>query len=206
MNYNTIFNYPGERTRITYPYVWWEDAFTAEELARIVEHCRAGTAEQAGTLGGPNEKIRISLISWHKLSDETDWLFRRLNDVTAAINNRWYGFALNGYESVQFTEYHGEAGGKYDWHMDLCLGDHCLPAEMIEPRKLSLALLLNEPGVDFKGGEFQFNLGNEAEARTAEQKKGRIIAFPSWMIHRVTPVTEGVRRSLVVWVTGPKFA
>jgi PKHD-type hydroxylase len=205
LRFNTIFNHPAERTRVTYPYVWWDDAFSAEELDRIVALCQAGEVEKAGTLGGSNEKVRVSSISWHRLNDDTDWLFRRLNDVIAAINNRWYGFALNGYESVQYTEYHAEVSGKYDWHMDLCMGDSHLPADMIEPRKLSLSLLLSEPGQDFQGGDFQFNLGNEADARTAECRKGRIIAFPSWVIHRVTPVTTGVRRSLVVWVSGPKF-
>jgi PKHD-type hydroxylase len=89
--------------------------------------------------------------------------------------------------------------------MDACLGSSHLPSDMIEPRKLSLSLLLNEPGVDYNGGDFQFNLGNEDGASSAECRKGRIIAFPSWAIHRVTPVTQGIRRSLVVWVTGPKF-
>jgi PKHD-type hydroxylase len=37
------------------------------------------------------------------------------------------------------------------------------------------------------------------------QAKGMVILFPSWVIHRVTPVTKGVRKSIVVWVTGPKF-
>ncbi len=35
--------------------------------------------------------------------------------------------------------------------------------------------------------------------------KGRMIFFPSFLIHRVAPVTQGIRRSLVIWVTGPKF-
>ena len=45
----------------------------------------------------------------------------------------------------------------------------------------------------------------EEEAETVPFPRGRIIAFPSFMIHRVTPVVEGIRRSIVVWVTGPKF-
>jgi PKHD-type hydroxylase len=39
----------------------------------------------------------------------------------------------------------------------------------------------------------------------AEKKKGSVLLFPSWILHRVTPVTKGVRKSIVVWVTGPKF-
>jgi PKHD-type hydroxylase len=71
-----------------------------------------------------------------------------------------------------------------------------------EPRKLSLTLLLND---DFEGGEFQVNDGKEEMAITVPMNKGRVVLFPSFMIHRVKPVTKGVRKSLVVWVLGPKF-
>jgi PKHD-type hydroxylase len=207
MLYNTIFNHTAERARVTYPFVWWDDAFSSEEIDRIRDYCSKQETEAAGTLGGANEKIRKSAIKFHRWSQDVDWIFTRLNNVAQIINNRWYGFALNGYDAFQYTEYRAEEGGKYDWHMDLCMGNEsdALPADMIQPRKLSMSLLLSEPGIDYQGGGFQFHIGNEGDAKIAEQKKGRIIAFPSWVIHRVTPVTEGVRRSLVVWVTGPKF-
>ena len=32
-----------------------------------------------------------------------------------------------------------------------------------------------------------------------------MIMFPSTMLHEVTPVTRGVRRSLVGWVLGPRL-
>jgi len=206
MLYNGLWMHPQERTRVTYPYVWWDGAFTDVEINQIAAYYQSAETQPGVMFSGLNENIRVSSISWHRWSPETDWIFERFNAAVTRINNRWYGLTLNGYDSFQYTEYYGERQGKYDWHMDLHLGAENLPADMIEPRKLSVSLLLNEPGVDFKGGEFQVNLGNEAEARTAEQRKGRILAFPSWMIHRVTPVTEGVRRSLVAWVTGPKFA
>ena len=205
MLYNTLFNHPTERTRVTYPFVWWDDTFTPEEVDRIASYCVGLGIETAGTLGGANENVRRSGIRFHRWSEEIDWIFQRFNAAIGVINNRWYGLVLNGYDAFQFTEYRAEEAGKYDWHIDLCMGDDHLPDDMIEPRKLSLSLLLNEPGIDFKGGDFQFNVGNERDARTAELKKGRIVAFPSWVIHRVTPVSEGVRRSAVVWVTGPKF-
>jgi PKHD-type hydroxylase len=71
-----------------------------------------------------------------------------------------------------------------------------------EPRKLSLTLLLNDT---FKGGEFCINAGVEENPDIPQMKKVKIILFPSFMIHRVAPVTMGTRRSLVVWVLGPKF-
>jgi PKHD-type hydroxylase len=84
--------------------------------------------------------------------------------------------------------------------MDICLGKQKEPSALV--RKLSLSLLLND---DFEGGEFHINQGNEKQPIIVPTKKGRAILFPSFMIHRVTPVTKGIRRSLVVWVLGPKF-
>jgi len=76
---------------------------------------------------------------------------------------------------------------------------------MVEPRKLSVTVCINEPGTEYEGGEFQINMGNQDKPVTVETKKGRMIIFPSFMIHRVAPVIKGKRKSLVVWVTGPKF-
>ena len=39
----------------------------------------------------------------------------------------------------------------------------------------------------------------------AHKARGTLVAFPSYVMHRVTPVTSGTRKSLVAWVAGPKF-
>ena len=76
---------------------------------------------------------------------------------------------------------------------------------MYECRKLSVTFLLNDPKKDFKGGTFQINSGEEKNAESVPMRKGDIIVFPSFLIHRVAPVTKGTRKSIVVWVLGPKF-
>jgi PKHD-type hydroxylase len=110
---------------------------------------------------------------------------------------------LNGYQNFQYTVYDSREKGKYDYHMDSNIGGNLNSHN--EERKLSLTFLLNEPNVDFRGGEFQVNSGAEKNAETVELPKGRIILFPSFIIHRVKPVTYGTRKSIVVWVVGPKF-
>jgi PKHD-type hydroxylase len=72
----------------------------------------------------------------------------------------------------------------------------------IMPRKLSFTLVLSDTKT-FKGGDLEFDTGGPYVA--AEQKRGRIIAFPSFVKHRVTPIKKGVRKSVVWWVLGPKF-
>jgi PKHD-type hydroxylase len=126
--------------------------------------------------------------------------------VIQQLNEQFYGFDLYGYDTMQYTEYESVEGGKYDFHMDTIMGRN-VPVDMQTQgiRKLSLTIALNEPGVDFEGGHFQINQGQEIDAENVELKKGRIIAFPSFMLHRVAPTTKGKRKSLVVWVLGPKF-
>ena len=201
MRYNTIFNNPHERTRVTYPYITWGGVFLDWEIESIIQYCNNVGVEDGTTFVGKKPKIRKSKVKFHLPNEHTNWIFQRMNGVIQSINERWYGFDLNGYDAFQFTQYDGSKLGKYDWHADIGYWDN-LPQEMIEPRKLSLSLLLND---DFEGGEFQFNVGTEAKPGSVNLKKGEIVAFPSWVLHRVTPVTKGIRNSLVIWVTGPKF-
>ena len=208
MNYNTIFNNPTERSRITYSWTWWDGLFSNEELDKMVAYFATQGTERGTTVKadgqGPEEEVRRSNVKFHSPNADTQWIFDKMNWVINEINNRFYGFDLNGYESFQYGEYDVSDAGKYDWHMDMIMGNK-RGDNMIETRKLSLSMLLNEPGVDFEGGDFQFNQSSEAKPETPEMKRGRIIAFPSYMLHRVKEVTKGNRKSLVIWVMGPKF-
>jgi PKHD-type hydroxylase len=37
------------------------------------------------------------------------------------------------------------------------------------------------------------------------RERGTLMAFRANALHRVTPITRGVRRSLVIWAAGPEF-
>lgn len=201
--YNTIYNDPFTRSCITHPWTFWDDCFTDEELNKVVEYCEKFDLF-SGTIIGTEDKeltkdTRKSNIVFINRNDESGWIFDKLNFIITMINERFYNFELNGYDCFQFTTYNAEENGNYDWHMDSNLGNKLSYGET---RKLSLTLLLND---DFEGGEFQLNIGKEADAKTLPAKKGRALCFPSYMIHRVTPVTKGIRKSIVVWCLGPKF-
>ena len=148
--------------------------------------------------------MRKSDVAFVERNDKTGWIYERLNYVIDSLNAQFYNFDLNGYDTFQYTVYHDYEKGKYDYHMDTIMGTG-MPDDMYETRKLSVTFLLNEPGVDFEGGEFEINSGQEKDAESVKMKKGDIIVFPSFMLHRVKPVTKGVRKSIVIWVMGPKF-
>ena len=206
--YKVISNTPDERSSITYPWIWWDDAFTNDELKKIEDTCSHEKMEKATIFGEEDineiEKIRKTRIHFFKKDQATEWIFNKLNTTITIINESYYNYNLNGYKTFQYSEYHAEENGKYDWHMDTLHGFHEKYSKDLT-RKLSVVMCLSDPEKDFEGGEFQINMGNQDFPQTILMKKGRIIVFPSYLIHRVKPVTKGIRKSIVIWVVGPKF-
>ena len=71
-----------------------------------------------------------------------------------------------------------------------------------------MTLCLND-ATEYEGGEFEFDFKDKTKTDpiVCEQikKKGSIIVFPSFVWHRVKPVTKGTRYSLVAWNLGKPF-
>lgn len=209
MEYKGISNATQFRARQFEPYALAHNVFTNQELDAIIEYTsklevRKGLVATGDT--AENEKLndyRKSNIAFFTPSKENEWIFKKLNITIEDLNAQHYNFILNGYDALQYTEYNASYDGKYDWHMDCMLGG-TLPDKMYEMRKLSFSVILNEPNVDFEGGNFELMI-NSTTPTTIVAPKGTVIFFPSFMIHRVSQLTKGKRKSLVGWVTGPKF-
>jgi PKHD-type hydroxylase len=87
------------------------------------------------------------------------------------------------------------------------------PDEKNNIRKLSLTFVLSDPDT-FEGGELQFYNGDRPMYKSNEHREqmnndmkaqGSLIIFDSRDWHRVTPVTKGVRHSVVCWSLGQAF-
>jgi PKHD-type hydroxylase len=181
-------------------FVTWENGFTEEELATLEKYCD-GLELQKATIAGLGESddfadIRISNTGWITLNEETSWFYDRMAWIARQLNAQFYKFDLYGFmENMQYTIYEGDVKAHYDWHIDSGNNVDC-------PRKLSLVVQLSDPE-DYEGGELQFLAGKIAD--TCEKQKGLVTAFPSFRLHKVAPVTKGVRKSIVIWITGPAF-
>ena len=158
---------------------------TPEQIKNI---CAVGdkAMQKAATVVDADPLHRRSLVSWFPPTGEVKAIVHHVNEAR-------YQFDLWDVEPLQYTVY--SEGGYYGWHMDLGPG----PAQR---RKLSLTIQLSDPS-EYEGGDFEAQTGSEVI--TGPKERGTVIAFPSWIIHRVTPVTRGIRRSLVVWATGEPF-
>lgn len=173
---------------------WWDNAFTPLELDAIIRIGERIEMSKGTTGGGDSAAIRDSYVSWLFPNEITNWVFERLANVVLNANQQFYQFDLDGFfQGFQFTKYTAP-GQHYTWHVDRGYG--------MGVRKLSLSLLLSDPDT-YEGGDLELKFGEEVQQ--APRKRGIITLFPSWSLHRVTPVTEGIRYSLVAWVSGPPF-
>ena len=142
------------------------------------------------------------------------WIYKEIHPFVHEANRRaGWNFEWDRSESCQFTKY--KEGQYYDWHCDRW----DKPYENKGPdhgkiRKLSMTCQLTD-GSEYSGGELEFDFRNYEPHQREESKhlrkateilpKGSVIVFPSFVWHRVKPVTSGTRYSLVVWHLGYPF-
>jgi PKHD-type hydroxylase len=182
--------------------VWevWSSALTDAECDRIIERAQSYSEEEA-TVGFSDTlrsdlAYRTSSIRWLNVAAEADVVGRIMQFVHAS-NRTNFGVEISAPYELQFTEYRGTAKGHYDWHQDVWL-------ESPRPfaRKLSVVVQLSRPD-EYAGGTFEL-FGIQAPGETF-RPRGSLLVFPSFLQHRVLPVTSGLRRSLVTWVEGPNW-
>lgn len=179
------------------PWIWWEGAFTEQELNWLQNKAkRAEQNAQVGSNGGSvvDPNLRRSQVSWLENLQDTQWVFQKLGDVVSKINAQHFNFDLTGFgEKLQLTNYDQSENGMYGWHQDYGTSIS---------RKLSIAVQLTDPS-EYEGGNLQILI--DETPRNVRKQRGLIAVFPSYVVHQVTPVTQGSRQSLVAWVSGPAF-
>lgn len=130
--------------------------------------------------------------AWLARTEATGWLYEKLADAFVDAN-RAYRFDLEGMnEPPQLLRY--GKGGHLAWHQDVGLGGASV-------RKLALVVLVSRSD-DCAGGALQF-CGDET--REISMQPGTAVIFPPFLTHRVTPLAQGSRISLVAWAVGPAF-
>lgn len=175
-------------------YYWFDKVFSEKELFEIDKLQAKYQFNNGTTVGETEGDIRKSKIKWLPYTEESSWLYSKLADMVKEANSIWE-FDLNSIiDNIQYTEYYG-GGGEYGWHMDI--GPH-----PINHRKISITIQLSEPD-GYLGGNLELWTG--VGQVTAPRSKGCAVLFPSFMMHRVTPVASGTRKSLVLWVGGGAY-
>ena len=172
--------------------------FSPKQCQMIIEAGRSqprqdasvGQAEKKGGIVDTN--TRTSHISWIPFKNMPE-MYKDIETIMKKTNGNHFGFdGMQITEQAQYTEY--PSGGFYDWHMDSDVNFAHEPTV----RKISMTCLLSHES-EFEGGELQI----EKEKNKVKLVQGQAIFFASFLLHRVAPVTRGVRKSLVMWFGGP---
>ena len=200
---------------------WWFKSVIKENLCdKIVNHAKKLKDERAITLGIDKnnlnkevikdlKKVRDSNVVWLKDS----WIYELLIPyIDLANKNADWNFDWDFLEECQFTKY--AKNQHYNWHQDSLLEPYNEPNDPKQHgkiRKLSVTLNLSDPK-DYTGGELEFDFNDGGPIAKSKRyickdilPKGSIVVFPSFVWHRVKPVTSGERNSLVIWNLGYPF-
>ncbi len=145
------------------------------------------------------DAIRSSKIHWmtdEKYSDKLAPIYQELTSKILFINEKEWKWIIDGWEPFQYTEYDESYKGHYEWHIDYGMKSPQQPLS----RKLSFSLGISDKD-DYEGGELLTKIN--AKESSIKLDRGEIVIFPSWMLHKVTPVTKGRRKVIVGWGMGP---
>lgn len=156
--------------------------------------------------GEQNAKIRQNIIKWidPNQGQRAHAIWTQVDMVINSAAREFFGYEtwVGGTEAIQYTEYNYDENSDikdhYDWHID-----SNLRSPMPFDRKVSFSLQLTAEN-EYKDCNLEFSMG-DWEDNPIYRQRGTLIMFPSFLTHRVTPITGGTRKALVGWCRGPKF-
>lgn len=207
-------------------YFWYFDSILPKKTCNKIIKFALSQKKEKASIFTPNTKVlfsknkttlsseeelykkRKSNVAW---IDEA-WIYNLINPyIHTANRNSGWKFDLSWVEPYQFAYY--KKGQFFGWHKD----GVPLPADNTEHtqslgniRKISCSIQLSDPS-KYKGGELEFDPRQHDPDKIgssfylAPNKQGTIICFPSFLWHRVKPITKGKRYSMSCWYWGKPF-
>ena len=172
------------------------DLFLEEEIQQIIDYgdalslsdgevYRSGKEYYEGKGNRVDHSVRKAKIAWIHPAKDTWWLFDR------AILMFKSSMPFSTLQSAQYTVYDSK-GSHYDWHRDIGKGDKIMQA------RVNVGVIQLSHPSEYKGGVLQIK-GHKNEVIDVMKTKGMVTTFPIQLEHRVTPVTSGVRKTLIMW-------
>jgi len=179
--------------------VTWRGLFLPSQLDELERLCDRLPLEPARLTGESSGGIRTTQVAWVMRNDETEDLYLRMEAIVLQLNVDLFHFDLTGLSTMQYAVYRQQDAGYFDWHSDY---GRYRGAPDQEPRKITLSLQLSD-GASYEGCDLEVRAAHPVDI--ASRERGALMAFRANALHRVTPITRGLRKALVVWAAGPEF-
>lgn len=184
-----------------------------DDLAEFLKRKRPRAAKMKNEGGGESDDERKaryddrdSKVCWFSAEAECRWLQHRLEDMVSFVGQaEWPIIKTNSrgeliceYEDIQYAVY-GPKQHFQAWHQDAFAEGH----DPEDARHMTVVVMLS-PQCDYTGGDFQVKVKTPQTTRKVIRKvpldAGDAIVFPAKrLMHRVTMVKTGIRKTLVFW-------
>jgi PKHD-type hydroxylase len=187
--------------------IYRENFLSGDECDKIIEELDTEDLEDGQLVGDYeegiiNKNVRRTLNKdiifdrYKKPFDDTN-LFNRVESALKIANIQYFNYDVEGIDKLRFLKY--GIGGRYEWHTDY--GRH-----ECSMRKLTGIIQLSDSN-DYEGGDFEFGLTDTEGSGLLKgnRNKGCLLVFPSFLSHRVAPLTKGKRYSIITWLEGDTF-
>ena len=175
-------------------YCWLPDGFSDEELMWLDNLKNLYPYDRASVDPSMVTEKRKSRIRYISHDDRSSWVFDKLKQFIVESNKTAWNFDLYSIiDSLQHSEY--LEGDFCDFHMDI-------DEKGTKYRKISVIVQLSDPS-EYDGGDLE--VWSEGKFEVLSKEKGCVFIFPSFILHRVTPITRGIRKSLVLYAGGGSY-
>jgi len=184
-----------------FDYWFWENCFNKKQIKKIndfieknfdkIEDKKFGAKDEEGNL---KKNTFVKCISWKKVKH----LFEQVHTdvIESARKNFGYDvYDVSDKNDVLLNTYSYKNKSKYDWHID------SVDSDLFD---IKLTVLINLSLNEYEGGDFKIFNQNETVIKELKNP-GNVIMFKSKLNHCVTPITKGERKTLTIFICGPKF-
>jgi predicted 2-oxoglutarate/Fe(II)-dependent dioxygenase YbiX len=184
-----------------YDYWFWQDIFSENQIKEInniidnnFESFESENLIAKDLQGNKKKHSVVKIINFKELKTQLND-FKNTFIQAANLKFGYEIFDITDFEKLHFNIYSSKNNSKYDWHID---------ASGSNLYDIKLTVLINLSMNVYEGGQFELFCGNQYEVPQLN-KSGNAIMFKSYINHRVLPITKGERRTLTIFLKGPKF-
>ena len=184
-------------------FYYFPQVFSNEEISNLDQLVTQNYKFQKGQVGNIELDTLDSTvynnrdIAYLPPDNNTKGLYEKLEKLVIQANEELFNFSITQVTDLIHYVIYPENGGYLDWHMDI-------GKFQVNRRKLALTVQLSDP-TEYDGGEFEIWFGSKEKFITVPRQKGDVIIFPTFLMHRIKPITRGQRKALVFWTGGEPF-
>ena len=177
---------------VLHNFVSYNNVFTKEECNEIINYSN-------NYIENHTSNIEINMKMCYLLPDKkNNFIYDRIRKLVIETNMNIWNYNLYDFgEPIKFLEYNEKYNSQLKVHNDIgtVRGWESF-------RKLTIIVQLTDENTY---EDCNLMIQNCDKLVTTNKNQGSIIIFPSFMMHQVTPITKGIRNSLVLWAYGPPF-